>query len=333
MSITVVRPGLLTTIQDIGRYGFQKYGVIVSGAMDSYSLRLGNLLVGNEDNEAGLEITLMGPTLEIDKHTLFAITGADLSPTINGEPVPMWKPVYIRKKSVLQFGACKSGARAYLTAAGGFDIPEVMGSKSTYLRAGIGGYKGRQLQKEDVIQIKPPQKQSIRLIKQLENIDTTRIFSTTPWHIKREYVNHSSKPIRIRVMRDRQFNQFTSESKERLFSCPFKVTAQSDRMGYRLSGPNLSLEKPLEMISEGVTFGTIQVPADGNPIILLADRQTIGGYPKIAQVAAVDIPKVVQVKPGEEILFQEISLEEAENLYMEREKYIQSLKIAIKSKT
>lgn len=332
MSITVISSGLLTTIQDLGRYGYQKHGVIVSGAMDSYSLRLGNLLVGNNEGEAGLEITLMGPTLEIDKHTLFAITGADLSPTIDGEPVPMWKPVYLHKKSILRFGPCKSGARAYLTAAGGFDIPEVMGSKSTYLRAEIGGYKGRQLQKEDLLQIKSPKKQSIKLMKHLNNIDTERLFSTTSWHIRKKYINHSSKPIRIRVMRDRQFNEFTLESKDKLFNSPFKVTPKSDRMGYRLSGDNLRLERPLEMISEAVSFGTIQVPPDGHPIILLADRQTIGGYPKIAQVAAVDIPKIVQINPGEEIQFEEISLEEAENLYLKREKYIQILKRAINSK-
>lgn len=332
MSITVIRPGLLTTIQDLGRYGYQKHGVIVSGAMDAYSLRLGNLLVGNNDSEAGLEISLMGPELEIDKHTLLAITGADLSPTINGEPVPMWKPVYLHKKGVLQFGGCKSGARAYLTIAGGFDVPAVMGSKSTYIRAGIGGYKGRQLQKEDLLKIKSPQKKSIKIIKHLDNTAIGKLFSTTSWHIKREHINHSSKPIKIRVMRDRQFNEFTLDSREKFFNTPFKVTVQSDRMGYRLSGTKLGLESPLEMISEAVSLGTIQVPPDGNPIILLADRQTIGGYPKIAQVAAVDIHKVVQVKPGEEILFEEISLEEAEKFYMEREKHIQIIKKAIKWK-
>lgn len=332
MKIKVISPGLLTTIQDLGRIGFQKHGVIVSGAMDSYSHRLGNLLVGNNESEASLEITLMGPTLELGENTLFAITGADLSPTIDGKPVPMWKPVYLNKKGVLQFGPCKAGTRAYFTVAGGFDIPDVMGSKSTYLRAGIGGYKGRQLQKEDLLLLKSPQKQSLKLMKYLDEMDSDKLFSITHWHIKREYINQSSKPVRIRVMKDRQFNEFTLDSKEKLFNSPFKVTPKSDRMGYRLSGVNLRLERPLEMISEAVSFGTIQVPPDGNPIILLADRQTIGGYPKIAQVAGVDIAKVVQIKPGEEILFEEISLEEAEKLYIEREKYIQVLKRAIKAK-
>lgn len=329
MSITVIHPGLLTTVQDLGRYGYQKYGIIVSGAMDTYSLRLANLLVGNKEGEAGLEITLMGPSLEIEEGTLLAITGGDLSPTINGEPIPMWRPVYLHKKSVLKFGACKSGCRAYLAVAGGYNIPEVMESKSTYLRAGIGGFQGRVLQKGDVLQIKSLMKESLRIVKSLAEKDLLNSFSSTHWYLKKEYIIKDFENIRIRVIRDRQFYQFNVDSKEQFLNSLFKITPQSDRMGYRLSGPNLKLEKPLEMISEAVSLGTIQVPPDGNPIILLADRQTIGGYPKIAQVASVDISKVVQTKPGDKIYFEEISLEEAETLYIEREKYIQNLRIAI----
>lgn len=329
MSITVIHPGLLTTVQDLGRYGYQKYGIIVSGAMDAYSLRLANLLVGNKEGEAGLEITLMGPSLEIEKGTLLAITGGDLSPTINGEPIPMWRPVYLHKKSVLKFGACKSGCRSYLAVAGGYNIPEVMGSKSTYLRAGIGGFQGRVLQKDDVLQVKSPIKESVKIIKSLAEKDLLNSFSSTSWYLKKECIIKGSENIRIRVIRDRQFYQFTIDSKKQFLNSPFKITPQSDRMGYRLSGANLKLEKPLEMISEAVSLGTIQVPPDGNPIILLADRQTIGGYPKIAQVASADISKVVQTKPGDKIYFEEISLEEAETLYIEREKYIQNLRIAI----
>jgi biotin-dependent carboxylase uncharacterized domain len=329
VSITVIHPGLLTTVQDLGRYGYQKYGIIVSGAMDSYSLRLANLLVGNKEGEAGLEMTLMGPSLEIEKDTLFAITGGDLSPTINGEPVPMWRPVYLHKKSVLKFGACKSGCRSYLAVAGGYNIPEIMESKSTYLRAGIGGFQGRGLQKADVLQIKSPREESLKIMKNLAKKQSSNFFGSTSWYLRREYIIKDSQNIKIRVIGDRQFHEFTLDSKKQFLNCPFKITPQSDRMGYRLSGPALKLEKPLEMISEAVSLGTIQVPPDGNPIILLADRQTIGGYPKIAQIAAVDISKVVQTKPGDKISFEEISLEEAERLYIEREKYIQNIRIAI----
>lgn len=329
MSIKVIHPGLLTTIQDLGRYGYQKYGIIVSGAMDSYSLRLANALVGNKEGEAGLEITLMGPSLELEKGTLFAITGADLSPTIDGKAVPMWRPVYLHKKSILKFGACKSGCRSYLAIAGGYDIPEVMESKSTYLRAGIGGFEGRGLQKNDVLQIKLPGEESLKIMENLAQKQSSNFFSSTSWYLRKKSIIKDSENIRIRVIKDKQFEEFSLDSKRQFLNSTFKITPQSDRMGYRLQGPALKLEKPKEMISEAVAPGTIQVPPDGNPIILLADRQTVGGYPKIAQVAAVDISKVVQSKPGDKISFQEISLKEAEILYIEREKYIQNIRTAI----
>ena len=150
MSMRVIKPGLLTSIQDLGRKGFQQHGVIVSGAMDPYSLRIANMLVGNEEGEAALEITLLGPTLIIEKDCLIAITGGNLSPTINGEAVPMWRPIFVKKGAVLAFCGCQSGCRAYLSVAGGYSIPSIMNSKSTYLRAGMGGYKGRALQVDDV---------------------------------------------------------------------------------------------------------------------------------------------------------------------------------------
>jgi len=329
VSIKVIRPGLLTTVQDLGRYGYQKHGVIVSGAMDSYSLRLANLLVGNKESEAALEITLMGPSLIIEKGTLFSITGGDLSPTINGEPVPLWRPVYLREKSVLQFGACKSGCRAYLTVAGGYKIPEIMGSKSTYQRAGIGGFKGRILQKDDVLEVGDLREESIHIIKQLKKESLSNTFVSTAWYLGSGLIPKDSEHTTVRVMPGREFEEFSEESKNEFFNSPFDITPQSDRMGYRLSGVTLKLQEPLEMISEAVSLGTIQVPPDGNPIILLADRQTTGGYPKIGQLAAVDISRIAQVKPGDKIMFKKISLGEAEKLYIDREKYIRSLKTAV----
>lgn len=332
MSITVLRPGLLTSIQDLGRYGYQKYGVIVSGAMDSYALRVANLLVGNKEGEATLEMTLMGPSLLVEKDILIAITGGDLSPTINGEPVPMWRPVYVKKGTILQFGACQSGCRSYLSVAGGYEIPEVMGSKSTYLRAGIGGFQGRAMAKDDVLKLGSPQEISLRIVESLMKKLSSYSFASTAWHAENISIPHHSQPSKIRVTVGSQFEHFTSESKSQFFQCPFQVTNQSDRMGYRLTGPNLQLAKPLEMVSEAVTLGTIQVPPDGNPILLLADRQTVGGYPKFAQVITVDSSIVAQTKPGGTILFQEISLAEAEQLYIAREKEIKNLGIAIRFK-
>jgi len=328
MSITVLRPGLLTTIQDLGRNGFQKHGVIVSGGMDSYSLRLANILVGNDEAEAVLEMTIMGPSLRLEQDCLLAITGGNLSPTVDGVTVPMGRPVYVKKASILKFGACKTGCRAYLAVAGGYGIPEVLGSKSTYLRAGLGGFQGRSLQKDDVLSINLPTEQALQIIRRLVQ-HKSGVFATTDWSVGRGHIPQDSQAAHIRIMRGRQFDQFTDESIESFLNSPFRVTPQSDRMGYRLSGPVLKLTTPLEMISEAIVLGTIQVPADGNPIILLADRQTAGGYPKIAQLAAVDISIVAQSKPGTDFWFQEISLNEAEQLYLAREKAINQLKTAI----
>lgn len=329
MSLKVLQPGLLTSIQDLGRYGYQKYGVIVSGAMDSYSLRIANLLVGNNENQAVLEITLVGPELLIEKDVLLAITGGDLSPNVEGRPIPMYRPVYLKKGNILRFGVRKSGCRSYLAIAGGYNISEVMGSASTYLRAGLGGFAGRALQVDDVLQLKDPQDKNMVMLRQLVSNSSTSSYVSTKWFLGRSYIPQEGEPAKIRVTRGRQFEQFSKASKEEFWNCPFQVTSQSDRMGYRLSGTALKLENPLEMISEAVSLGTIQVPPDGNPIILLADRQSVGGYPKIAQVALVDVAVVAQLKPGSKICFQEISLQEAERLYFLREQEIAALQRAI----
>jgi len=329
MGIKVLRPGLLTSMQDLGRYGYQRYGIIVSGGMDLYSLQIANLLVGNEEDEAALEITLMGPSLLIEKDILLAITGGDLSPTVNGASVPMWRPVYVKQGSILNFGACKAGCRAYLAVAGGYDVPEVMGSKSTYLRAGIGGVQGRALQKGDVLPIKAPRQQSADFITKLAKQTSARPFATTAWYAGKMHIPADTQTRKVRVMRGDQFDKFTPDSKQKFFDQVFQITPQSDRMGYRLAGATLQLAEPLEMISEPIVLGTVQVPADGNPIILVADRHPMGGYPKIAQVAVVDMPVVAQLRPGGKIQFEEISLAEAENLYLEREQGLQIIKAAI----
>jgi len=329
MSIKVLTPGLLTSIQDLGRYGYQKYGVIVSDAMDSHSLRLANILVGNEEGEGVLEISLMGPTLQMEQDILLAITGGDLSPIIDGKPVPMWRPVYLQKGSILQFGPCRSGCRSYLAVAGGYDIPSVMDSASTYLRAGIGGFQGRALQVGDVLPVKNLQEQSLHLLEQLAKKAMHHSFASTSWSIGRSHIPKDPQHIMIRVTEGNQFDHFTVASKKEFLNSPFQVTVQSDRMGYRLSGPTIKLAQPLEMISEAVALGTVQVPPDGNPIILLADRQSVGGYPKIAQVAMVDVATVAQTKPGDKIWFTTISLEETERLYCARQQAIEDLRIAI----
>lgn len=333
MSIEVLTPGLMTSLQDLGRYGYQKHGVIVSGAMDTYALRIANLLTGNSEGEAALEITLVGPKLKVEKGTLLAITGGNLSPVIEGKPVPMWRPVYITHDSILEFGACKSGCRTYLAVAGGYDVPAVMGSKSTYIRAGIGGFAGRTLKSGDRLKRGPLSEQALQITKHLIKRSSDEYFIAPAWYAGHGYIPEAPvKPVTVRMMKGRQFDFFTEDSKERLLRQPFTITTQSDRMGYRLSGEQLNLSEPLELISEAVALGTVQVPPDGNPIILLADRQTAGGYPKIGQLALVDVLKIAQAKPGSSLLFEEVTVEEAEQLYLTKEKEIETVKTALRLK-
>lgn len=320
MRVQVIRPGLLTTVQDVGRYGFQKHGVLVSGAMDTFAMRIVNLLVGNAEGAATLEITLRGPTLRFEEPALIAIGGAYLSPKIDGQPVPEWRPVWVRAGSQLTFGAPVAGCRTYLAIAGGIAVPEVLGSRSTFLRGGIGGYAGRALAAGDLLTSGTPSIAAERRMAQLEPLAGHDPFAATDWVVSSMLLPDYRKDPVLRVMRGTQFDAFDEQSQRQFLSGAFQVTPQSDRMGYRLQGSSLRLSKPLEMISEGVTAGTIQVPSEGNPIVLLADRQTTGGYPKIGQIATVDLPLIAQVKPGETVTFAEISLSEAQRLYVQRER-------------
>lgn len=320
--LQIRKSGLQTSIQDLGRTGFQRYGVIASGVMDPFAHRIANLLVGNAETSPTLEIALSGPAIEFEADHFIAICGGDLSPSLDGKPLLMWRGQFIRKGSVLSFGKPKRGARSYLAIAGGFDVPSVMGSYSTYLRAGIGGFNGRALKKGDLLNTLPVP---------AEHLDAlVRTHDQSPdWLIPP--VRYHQQPI-VRMIPGRQFPLFDEASRMRIFQEPFTVSSDSDRMGYRLEGPTLALEQPQELISEAVAFGSIQVPADGNPIILLADRQTTGGYPKIGQVASVDLPLISQLKPGESLKFRHISAGDAQQLYIEQEQQIRQLKIAIQMK-
>ncbi|MGI8314801.1 biotin-dependent carboxyltransferase family protein [Halobacillus mangrovi] len=324
--IHVVKAGLLTTIQDLGRYGNQKHGVIASGVMDSESHRIANLLVGNSPDLATIEITLMGPVLEFQEDALISICGGSLSPMIDGESVPMWRPILVKKESELRFGNPKQGFRAYLAVSGGFDVPLVMESRSTYLRAGIGGFKGRALEKGDELRLNPPKDSVTNLFEGLRQKTGKNSYAIPNWFVAHEFTPVIQSGETIRITEGREFDQFSKESQKALIEESFKIDSKSDRMGYRLNGPRLERKDDRDMISEAVAFGTIQVPSEGNPIILLADRQTTGGYPKIAQVASIDLPKVAQMKPGEHIHFEWISLEEAQKLYLEREKALAQLR-------
>lgn len=319
--ISILKPGLLTTIQDLGRYGYQKDGVVVGGAMDTYSHRVANILVGNDENAPTIEMTLIGATIQFSRDSLIAITGGNLSPTIDNKRLPMWRPILIRKNQILRFGECIDGCRAYLSLAGGIWIPKVLGSASTYARAKMGGWHGRPLKAGDQIPLGDLQGLSKKIMEEV-HLEGSPKWSIPP---------RNRTPF-IRVIKGREFHAFTRESQNLLFNSEFQITPASDRMGYRLSGPALLLKEKKEMLSEAVDFGTIQVTSDGKPVILLADRQTTGGYPKIAHVISADLPILAQMKPGDRIRFKEVALEEAQALLREQERYFSILKRLIELK-
>ncbi|MRG86301.1 5-oxoprolinase subunit C family protein [Salinibacillus xinjiangensis] len=329
--IKVLKPGLLTSIQDLGRYGYQKYGVIASGVMDPFSHRVANLLVGNDENCPTMEISLLGPVIEFQQDAIISICGGNLTPTIDYKPIYMWRTIFVKKGSELRFGPAETGCRAYLAVAGGFDIPIIMDSYSTYLRGEIGGYHGRALQAGDEVAFGDSSERANRIMDKLvkANRDSSQSFMDANWSVATEMLPELTGRSAVRVTKGRQYELFSEESQKQFQAESFRVSTQSDRMGYRLEGPALHLKEPEELISEAVSFGSVQVPSDGNPIVLLADRQTTGGYPKIAQVATVDLPCMAQLKPGEAVRFEFINHSEAQRLYLAREQYMRSLKNGI----
>lgn len=327
MGIKVLQPGMLATIQDLGRYGLQKFGVIVGGAMDSISLRIANLLIGNSEGEGALEVTLYGTTLLFETDELIAITGGNLQPTIDGKEAPMWRPLFIQKGSVLKFNTANSGCRAYVSFSGGIQVPKVMSSKSTYIRAGIGGFQGRKLLKNDVLELDRRSELGEDLFKQLKK-------EPTPLSWSADYTSFVTfnKTQTIRFIRGSEYQHFDEENLKKFFSTPYTITTHSDRMGYRLEGEAIQLKEPFELLSEGVTFGTIQVPSNGKPIILMADRQTTGGYPKIAQVIAADLPSLAQMQANDRVYFKEVTLEEAQLALIQQERKLKELAFGLRLK-
>ncbi|MGH7593958.1 MAG: biotin-dependent carboxyltransferase family protein [Gemmatimonadales bacterium] len=320
MNILVRRPGLLSTVQDAGRPGWQFLGVGPGGAMDTLALRLANILVANRPPAAALELTLTGPVLQFEADRLIAVTGGALSPTINGAPIPAGRAVLIRGGNELAFGQCTVGCRAYLAIAGGIDVPMVLGSSATNLRAHFGGFEGRPLRAGDRLSVGTPSIDATQLSARLAR-------SSASWVADRAGLS-GEIPVRIapdapvRLLPGADVDRLSGESRMALFNRPFRVSTQSDRMGYRLDGPRLALEAGVEKTSEGVTWGTVQLPPDGQPIILLADRQTTGGYPVIGHVAAVDLPVVAQRKPGDALRFTAAALGEAQRALIQRERTI-----------
>jgi antagonist of KipI len=334
MSLSILSPGLLTTIQDLGRIGYQKEGIIVSGAMDALALRVANLLVGNPENEAGLEVTLLGPKIRFDEDELIALTGANLAPTINGQPVKMDRPIFVRRGSILQFAPQGTGCRTYIAVAGGLTVPTVLGSRSTYLQAGIGGRQGRAFKTGDIVACPGPPEPVRQFWQQKLAALPNKAWVQASWTPSPELYHRPQSNPSIRAIPGPEYSLFSTAGQHNFWAQEYTVTLASNRMGYRLrgNGPLLALMEPEEMLSSAVTFGTVQVPAEGNPIVLLADHQTTGGYPRIAQVITADFSQLAQVPPGGKIRFQEISLAEAQHLYCQQELNIRQLQQALRLK-
>lgn len=307
MSIRVIKPGALTTVQDGGRTGYQAKGFNVSGVMDRRAYRLGNFLVGNYTDEAVLEMSMFGGSFTFLESNYIAITGADMGATVEGVPVPMYETLFVREGDTLTFGTAKDGMYTYIAFAGGLDVPQVLGSRSTNLKCVLGGFDGRKLKAGDILPFKQP----------LDDLGDLRVHRLTEERYDRN--------APIRVVLGPQDDYFTEQGIKTFLSAPYCVTAQTDRMGCKLDGEKIEYKDKVDIISDGIVFGSIQVPPKGTPIVMLADRQTTGGYAKIATVITVDLPQLVQRKPGDTVYFEAVSAKEAEKLAKQEQQQFETL--------
>lgn len=298
MSIKVINPGAMTTVQDLGRKAFQSMGVRVCGVMDEDSYSAAVSLVG-WTGDAVLEMTLFGGTYRFEDDTVFALTGADMQPTLDGRLCPMYRSVIARAGQTLSLGFAKTGCRTYLAVAGGIVVSEVMGSRSTDVKCRIGGFEGRALKAGDVVPVgvaSPVKNAPDEAARQRE--------------IEARYLTGYPECIELRAIPGPQDDMFTEAGLETFFSAPYVVSDKSDRMGYRLEGAVIESKSGTDIISDGIAFGSVQVSANGLPIVLMADRQTTGGYAKIATVISADLPRLAQCRPGNRIYFRQTSIEE-----------------------
>ena len=292
--------------------------------MDRDALRIANMLVGNDEGAAAIEAALIGPAIAFDQPTLVAIGGGDLEASVNGAPAPCWHPMLIPRGGTLRFGRALFGCRAYVAVAGGIDVPAVFGSRSTYLRADFGGHEGRPLRSGDLLQAGEPSALSTKIASGLPEHG-----AVAPWSIGGTLRPRYSDDLIVRLIPGAHTTALNGVSQERLFDATFRISSNSDRMGYRLEGIELALETPIEMLSEGVVFGTMQLPPGGAPIVLMADGQTTGGYPRIGEVATVDLPLMAQLKPGDRVRFRSISVQDAQQAYLDHERELTQARYAI----
>lgn len=304
--ILVEEPGLLTMVQDRGRPGWQHLGVSPGGAMDPFSALIGQALVGNALGTAGLEITLAGPRLRFARGTWAALTGADLSAHLDEIPMPLWRPVWVPAGARLRFGHPRLGCRAYLAVAGGFKLKAVLGSQATDCRAGFGGLAGRALRGGDCLELAATD---------LPAPKPDRRMRAPTWWVNGQAALHPEPPVRLRLIVSPDWHRLAERDRRALEAARYRIGQRSDRMGLRLEGPALNLAGAGERLSAGVAFGTLQLPPNGQPILLGVDRQTTGGYPVLGTVASVDHPRLAQLRPGDAVGFAPMTVERAQHLY------------------
>lgn len=319
MSVEVIKPGLLTTLQDAGRMGLMHIGIGRSGAFDATALRIANALCGNAPDACGLETTLVGPTLRFHADAQVAITGAPMPVAIDGKDAPMWAPLPIAAGACIAFGAARAGCRSYLAVRGGFAVEAVLGSRSQDINAALGPSGGRPLHAGDRLP-------TAAAFDARDHVVPKWRVDPRPW-----FDVDTATPLRL--LRGTHFDHLTETSRKQLFSRPFIVQNASNRVGIRLAGPGLEWNAPSEMISAGCLPGLVQLPPSGQPIAFGPECPVSGGYPRIGQIAAVDLPRLAQRRPGDAVRFAAWTLDDARLALREREQALRRLESAIASRT
>jgi antagonist of KipI len=318
MEMIVTRAGFLTSVQDLGRTGFRQFGVSTSGALDSFALRVANLLVENDEGAAGLEITIGGVQLRFDDERIVAWCGGEFDVQIGSRALPAGHVAHLQAGDELKFGRAQIGCRCWLAISGGIDVPVVLGSRSTDLRANFGGLEGRALRDGDRLSLG-----------EFRQSETAAVSGISSWAAPHDWASPASRHPSLRFFRGVDWNRFNDVTIQRFTQHEFTDSPDSDRMGVRFDGSELKREVETDLISEAVAPGTIQVPPSGKPILLLGDCQTIGGYPKIAHVITVDLGIAAQLRAGDSVRFFEVSLQDAHRLLLERQRDLERFRIGL----
>jgi antagonist of KipI len=310
MGANIIKAGVLDTIQDQGRHGYGSWGINPGGAMDRYASQISNILIGNESHQAVVEIHFPGPQILFEQNALISVSGADFTPLLNDQPIPLWQPVVVRRNTILQFSQWKQGARCYLAVHGGLEVNKWLNSYSTNIKAGVGGFKGRRLEKGDELKFGDSKIYFSAFLKEGKDLQPLG------WQadVKRMY----DQPNEIFFVPGHEWNELDDRSKNVLQLENFAIHSLSDRMGYHLTGSSLSMIERKELLTSGVSFGTIQLLPNGQLIVLMADHQTTGGYPRIGHIISAHLPKLAQHRAGDEIRFTMTDINTAEQLHFDQ---------------